>query len=269
MEKALPSLGAGAVRYLTDRVILRQHRRPEVVYCRGRVLGFGDWGLGGIESDKQAGLFIRARVQSPTRAVLPAYAAMSEPIWKPLLEPVLHNGNPHPTCVVRGTALRRSFHSSPSSDTRVHVCSRSCPTGRITLGPGSTHRRVLGQVPRTRSACSNGAIQGTGANQSRCGGISAPCFGRPPWRNHRIVIFRGGDSGIVIFGPTRVRDVDGVQGLLKKTRPDVFGAWTGKIWLPTYMSGQISRYISRCVRPVRLAESSPLGARGNSVGWRK
>jgi malate dehydrogenase (oxaloacetate-decarboxylating) len=203
-----------------------------------RILGVGDWGVGGIEvSIGKLAIYTAAGGLDPTR-VIPVMLDVGTNRESLLSDPT-YIGNRHPR--IRGERYDAFI------DAYVQAATTLFPGALLQwedFAPGNG-RRILEKY-RSRICTFNEDIQGTGAI-TLAAAISAVRVCGTPLRNQRVVIFGAGTAGIAVAD--QIRDAMVREGLSTGDAARRFWCVDRQGLLTAGMAGELHDYQMTYVRP--------------------
>jgi malate dehydrogenase (oxaloacetate-decarboxylating) len=218
-----------------------------------RILGIGDWGIGGIEvSIGKLAIYTAAGGIDPTR-VIPVMLDVGTNREKLLNDP-MYIGNRH--------ARIRGDRYDAFIDAYVNAATRLFPRALLQwedFAP-SNGRRILEKY-RRQIPTFNDNIQGTGAI-TLAAAISAVRVSGTPLRQQRVVVFGAGTAGIGIA--EQIRDAMIGEGLSKENADKRFWFIDKQGLLTSDMTEQLNDYQTTCARPA--GESGNWKRDGNESG---
>lgn len=220
-----------------------------------KVLGIGDWGVGGIEvSIGKLAIYTAAGGIDPTR-VIPVMLDVGTN-REILLDDPTYIGNRH--------ARIRGERYDAFIDAYVAAVTRRFPNAMLQwedFAPGNG-RRILDKY-RDRICTFNDDMQGTGAI-TLAAAISAVRVCGTPLRNQRVVIFGAGTAGIGVAD--QIRDAMVREGLSQENAAGRFWCVDRQGLLTTEMAGQLHDYQAAYARPAAESKGWKHDGAGNGAG---
>lgn len=220
-----------------------------------RILGIGDWGVGGIEASiGKLAIYTAAGGVDPARAVPVMLDVGTD---RPsLLEDPTYVGNRHPR--IRGERYDAFI------DAYVKAVTTLFPKALLQwedFAPGNG-RSILRRY-RDRICTFNEDIQGAGAI-ALAAAISAVRVCGTPLRNQRVVVFGAGTAGVGVAD--QIRDAMVREGLSQEDAGQRFWCVDRQGLLTTDMTDSLYDYQTPYVRPAAESKSWKRGANGRGVG---
>jgi malate dehydrogenase (oxaloacetate-decarboxylating) len=220
-----------------------------------RILGIGDWGIGGIEvSIGKLAIYTAAGGIDPRR-VIPVMLDVGTN-RESLLNDPMYVGNCHPR--IRGERYDAFI------DAYVKIATRLFPHALLQwedFAPGNG-RRILEKY-RNEICTFNDDMQGTGAI-TLAAAISAVRVCGTPLRNQRVVIFGAGTAGIGIAD--QIRDAMVTDGISKAEATKRFWCVDQQGLLTDAMQGQLGDYQAAYARSAAESKDWKREGKANSVG---
>ncbi len=220
-----------------------------------KILGIGDWGVGGIEvSIGKLAIYTAAGGVDPTR-VIPVMLDVGTN-RETLLDDATYIGNRH--------ARIRGERYDSFIDAYVNVVTRMFPNAVLQwedFAPGNG-RRILEKY-RNRICTFNDDMQGTGAI-TLAAAISAVRVCGTALRNQRVVIFGAGTAGVGVADQIRESMVR--EGLSKQDASSRFWCVDRQGLLTTDMADRMHDYQMPYARPATESRSWRQDRNGSGVG---